>query len=150
MTESFLRSEIEQYKNSRYKIISHIFSNAKETFMLSQWAISQIIFDKDNGEEINDNSIKADRYELENGEFNFKRTYFYNNSRPNLIKEIDKKIKDTNTGMILGNVSYLEDCINLTNKVSKNSNTMTTNNIKWCLLSKGLCFNNHHKYLYCY
>lgn len=146
MTESFLRSEIEQYKNSRYKIISHIFSNAKETFMLSQWAISQIIFDKDNGEEINDNSIKADRYELENGEFNFKRTYFYNNSRPNLIKEIDKKIKDTNTGMILGNVSYLEDCINLTNKVSKNSNTMTTNNIKWCLLSKGLCFNNHHKY----
>ena len=126
MTESFLRSEIEQYKNSRYKIISHIFSNAKETFMLSQWAISQIIFDKDNGEEINDNSIKADRYELENGEFNFKRTYFYNNSRPNLIKEIDKKIKDTNTGMILGNVSYLEDCINLTNKVSKNSNTMTT------------------------
>ena len=114
MTESFLRSEIEQYKNSRYKIISHIFSNAKETFMLSQWAISQIIFDKDNGEEINDNSIKADRYELENGEFNFKRTYFYNNSRPNLIKEIDKKIKDTNTGMILGNVSYLEDCINLT------------------------------------
>ena len=38
--------------------------------MLSQWAISQIIFDKDNGEEINDNSIKADRYELENGEFN--------------------------------------------------------------------------------
>lgn len=48
--------------------------------------------------------------------------------------------------MILGNVIYLEDCINLTNKVSKNSNTMTTKNIKWCLLSKGLCFNNHHKY----
>ena len=46
MTESFLRSEVEHYIKSGYKIISHIFSNAKTTFQLSEWSISQVIFDK--------------------------------------------------------------------------------------------------------
>lgn len=53
MTESFLRDEIENYIDSGYKIVSHIFSNAKKTFQLSQWSISQIIFDKEKGEKIN-------------------------------------------------------------------------------------------------
>lgn len=146
MTESFLRSEIENYINSGYKIVSHIFSNAKTTFLLSEWAISQVIFDRDNGEEIKTNAINAQRYELEKVGFIYKKSYSYNDSKPSLLKEIDKKIKLNKKGMILGNFSYLEDVINLTNKVSKNENAVTTENIKWCLLSKGINFNTHHKY----
>lgn len=146
MTESFLRDEIEHYKNSSYKIVSHIFSNAKTTFLLSEWSISQIIFDKEKGEEITESSIKADRYELEKGNFIFKKSYIYNTSKSNLIFEIDKKIKENKDGMILGNVSYLEDVINLTNKLSKNTNPLTSKNILWCLLSKGINFNTHHHY----
>ena len=146
MTESFLRKEIENYINSGYKIVSHIFSNAKTTFQLSNWAISQVVFDKENGEDICQEAIRADRYELEKDKFVFKKTYTYNNARPNLLEEIDKKIKENKKGLVLGNLNYLEDVINLTNKVSKNGNHITTDNITWCLLSKGLCFNTHHHY----
>ena len=48
--------------------------------------------------------------------------------------------------MILGNYSYLKNVINLTNKPSKNQIPITTENLKYCLLSKGLNFNSHHKY----
>lgn len=146
MTESFLRDEIQHYINSGYKLVSHIFSNASTTFMLSQWAISQIIFDKNKGNIIDSECIPADRYEVVKNKFIFKRTYLYNKSRPNLLKEIDKEIKKNSNGMIIGNLSYLEDVINLTNKVSKNTVPITTKNIIWCLLSKGLIFNTHHKY----
>ena len=40
----------------------------------------------------------------------------------------------------------MEDVINLTNKVSKKSNTITSDNLIWCLLSKGINFNTHHHY----
>lgn len=146
MTESFLRKEIEHYINSGYKVVSHVFSNAKTTFQLSNWAISQVIFDKIKGKHICPDAIKASRYELEKGKFVFKKEYIYNYSRPNLLEEIDKKIKENKQGLVLGNLSYLEDVINLTNKESKNGNNITTDNIKWCLLSKGLCFNTHHHY----
>lgn len=146
MTESFLRSEIEQYIASGYKIVSHIFSNAKTTFKLSEWSISQVIFDKDKGEEIDKKAIKADRYELEKDDFVFKGTYTYNTLKPSLIDEIDKKIKENRNGMVLGNVSYLDAVINLTNKLSKNTNVLTTDNILYCLLSKGINFNTHNHY----
>lgn len=147
MTESFLRNEIEHYIASGYKIISHIFSNAKTTFMLSEWSISQIIFDKNNGNEIRKDTIKADRYELEKQKFVFKKTYEYNSSKVNLINEIDKKIKEYKSGMILGNYAYMSDTINLTNKISKNEKLLiTTENLKFCLLSKGINFNTHNKY----
>ncbi len=146
MTESFLRDEIENYIASGYKIVSHIFSNAKTTFQLSEWSISQVIFDKDKGEEIDKKAIKADRYELEKDDFVFKGTYTYNTLKPSLIDEIDKKIKENRNGMVLGNVSYLDAVINLTNKLSKNTNVLTTNNILYCLLSKGINFNTHNHY----
>jgi len=146
MTESFLRREIESYIMSGYKIVSHVFSNAKSTFQLSNWAISQVIFDKTKGELICPDAIKASRYELEKGKFVFKKEYTYNYSRPNLLEEINKKIKENKHGLVLGNLSYMEDVINLTNKESKNGNSITTDNIKWCLLSKGLCFNTHQQY----
>ena len=146
MTESFLRKEIEHYKKSGYKIISHIFSNAKETFQLSEWSISQVIFDKDTGEEIKDNFIKTDRYELEKGKFNFKKTYVYDNSRPNLFIDLRQIIKNNQQGIILGNFSYVQSCMNMTNKDSNNSNLLTTKNLRYCLLSKGISFNSHAKY----
>lgn len=143
MTESFLRDEIEHYKKSGYKIVSHIFSNAKTTFLIKEWPISQVVFDKDNGDEIKDNCVKADRYELERGKFNFKKTYIYDNSKPNLLVEIDKKIRENKLGFILGNYSYMSDTIFLGNSDNKKTNLITTENLKYCLLSKGINFNTH-------
>mgnify|MGYP006972153529 FL=1 len=49
--------------------------------------------------------------------------------------------------MILGEWCYLSNVINLINKECKNgSNAITTNNLIWCLLMKGLNFNAHGKY----
>ncbi len=147
MTESFLRSEIENYINSGYKIVSHIFSSAKETFYLSDWPISQVIFDKDSGETLSKREIRTKRYELEKGDFIFKGNYVYDYESPNLISEIENKIKKENKGMILGEWCYLSNVINLINKDCKNdSKAITTNNLIWCLLMKGLNFNAHGKY----
>ena len=101
-TESFLRDEIEQYINSKYKIVSHIMSNAKTTFLLSEWPISQIIFDKTKGEEIDKDSIKVNRYEFNEklDTFDYIKTYTYNH-KPNLIKEIDKQIKSNSLSLSL-------------------------------------------------
>lgn len=148
MTESFLRDEIEHYKKSGYKIISHIFSNAKTTFLLKEWPISQVIFDKEKGLKINDNAINADRYELEKGKFNYIKTYSYNNSRPGLIYKINEEIEKNENGLPLGNYSYPTAgySINLTNKSSDTKKLITQNNIYYCLLSKGLIFNTHNHY----
>lgn len=144
--ESFFRSEIENYINSGYKIVSHIFSNAKTTFKLSNWPISQIIFDKDNGEFIDNGEIKTDRYEIEKELFVFKHTYVYNNARQNLIKEIESEIKKNTYGLNLGFWSYLEHVLMLGNGGKEKANRVTTQNLKYALLSKGICFNTHAKY----
>lgn len=148
MTESFLREEIDNYIKSDYGIVSHIFSNAKTTFGLSTWPISMVIFDKDNSNKVNKEIIKADRYEYnkKDNRLDYIQTYIYNNSKPNLFKEMQQVVKDNQKGMTLGNFSYIHSCINLTNKVSKNQNRITTQNLKYCLLSKGLCFNTDAKY----
>ncbi|MBP5405836.1 hypothetical protein J6Z19_01630 [bacterium] len=145
-TNSFLRDEIENYIKSGYKIVSHIFSNAKDTFQLSEWAISQVVFDKDIGEKISKSSIKADRYELEKGRFNFIRNYTYNTAKPNLFLELKNIIKTNAYGMNLGNVTYLNDVIKIGNGGINRGNNITTQNLEYCLLSKGLIFNTHHKY----
>lgn len=93
-----------------------------------------------------DGKFSADRYELEKDKFNFIKTYTYDFERANLINEIDKKIKENRNGFVLGNISYLDDVINLTNKISKNPNVITTHNLIWCLLSKGINFNTHNNY----
>lgn len=151
MTESFMRDEIEQYIKSGYKIISHNFSNAKTTFNLSEWPISQIIFDKNKGRAISRNSFSAKRYEtdskdLEIAKLHFIKKYRYDLERPNLLDEIDKLIKKNQKGMILGDISYLRNAINLTNKPSKNYNPLTTHNLKYAFLSRGIHFNTHDKY----
>ena len=150
-TESFLNEEINNYINSKYKIVSHIFSNAKTTFILNEWPISQIIFDKDKGKEIDKSKIIADRYELNyDGKKYYKndklypiKSYTYNQEKPNLIKEIENKIKENSTGLSIGEYSYLSNTIFIGNG---NFSNITTNNLKYCLLSKGINFNTHDRY----
>ncbi len=144
--ESFFRDEIEHYKNSNYKIISHSFSNAKTTFMLSEWPISQIIFDKDKGIEILNNHINTDRYELEEDKLIYKKSYIYDNSRPYLLKEIDCLLKEIKTGLILGQYSYLTHVIVIGNGGLEKKSKVTTHNLRYALLSKGISFNSHAKY----
>ncbi len=154
-TEPFLRDEIEHFIKSKYKIVSHIMSNAEKTFMLSEMGISQVIFDKDKGNKIDKSKIAIDRYELneKTEEFNFIKTYTYNSARSNLIDEIEKEIKNNKTGLILGRWSYLQNVIDISNGESSN-NQITANNLKYALLSKGINFNTHAKYFersdYCY
>ncbi|WDL71841.1 hypothetical protein [Helicobacter winghamensis] len=145
MTESFLRDELQYYINSKLKIYNHIFSTAK-TFNLSDWSISQIIFSKHLGDTINDKSFTAKRYEKDKIGFNYVKSYTYDLERPSLVKEIDTAIKQNQKGMILGNYSYLNSTIKIGNGGFNSGNRVTTENLKYALLSKGLNFNTHHKY----
>jgi len=155
-TESFFRDEIEHYIKSKYKIVSHCMSNASTTFLLSEWPISQVIFDREKGEEIDKSAIKIDRYELNKKAdiLNFVKTYAYNQIKPNLIKEIEKEIKKNQTGLVLGRWSVVRSTISIGNGGKESSNKVTTNNLKYALLSKGINFNSHDKYFernhYCY
>ena len=145
MSESFMRDELKHYIDSKLKIYSHIFSTAK-TFNLSDWSISQIIFSKHLGDTINNKAFSATRYEKEKNSFKPIKSYTYDLKRPSLVKEMDKAIKKNQRGMVLGQYSYLKNAINLTNKPSKNQTPITTENLQYCLLSKGLNFNTHHQY----
>jgi hypothetical protein len=142
-TEFFLRDTISVFVNSGYHIVSHVFSNAKETFLLSDWPISQIVFDKDNGDVISTEIISADRYEYADNSLNFIRRYTYDYSRPNLIREIDKKIVEEKGGLPIGRWCYLRGSLFLG---TTGKNIATTKNLKYVLLSKGICFNTHDKY----
>lgn len=146
-TKSFFGAEIEHYINSGYKIKSHIFSNAKTTFQLSEWQISQIIFDRDDGAEISRETVRAERYELKKDEFlPVPYIYIYDFKKPSLFAELKTAIKNNAKGLILGNVSYLNDVIKIGNGGKNRGNNVTTENLTYCLLSKGLIFNTNHHY----
>ena len=146
--ESFFRDERTHYINSGYKIASHIFSNAKTTFKLSEWPVSQVIFDKNNGNEWDDNNIKADRYELnaKTDKLEYQKTYYYKPLKKYLIKDIEENIKNNMQGLILGQWSYLTNVLVIGNGGLEKNNKITTNNLKYALLSKGINFNSHAKY----
>lgn len=147
-TEFFLRSTVSNFVNSGYRIVSHVFSNAKETFKLSEWALSQVIFSRTEGTTIDGHYVTADRYELDqrDGKLHYINTYTYDNVRKNLIKEIEREIKAHMTGMIIGQWSYLGNVLIVSNGGKEKPNKITTHNLKWCLLSKGINFNSHAKY----
>ena len=146
-TEFFLRDTISVFVNSGYHIVSHVFSNAKETFRLSEWPISQIVFDKEIGDNISKNKFIASRYELnKDNQLEYKKTYTYDNTRPNLINEIEKEIWKHNDGLILGQWCYLRNVMYVSNGGKEKVNKITSGNLKWCLLSKGINFNSHDKY----
>lgn len=146
-TEFFLRDTISVFVNSGYRIVSHVFSNAKETFMISEWPISQIVFDKYIGNPLSVECFTAKRYELNKDNLlEYKNTYTYDNSRPNLIDEIEKEIWKNKDGLILGQWCYLRNVMYVSNGGKEKANKITSKNIKWCLLSKGINFNSHDKY----
>lgn len=147
-TKSFFGAEVHQYVQSGYRIRSHIFSNAKDTFQLSEWPISMVIFDRDEGETIDVKRITTERYEIDHrhNRMMHSGTYCYDFSRPNLFDELKKAIRKNATGMILGNVSYMNDVIKIGNGGTDRGNHCTSNNLNLCLLSKGLIFNTHHHY----
>lgn len=147
-TEFFLRQTVDSFVKSEYHVREHVFSNAKETFRLSEWPVSLVIFDKNEGREMTGETVTADRYELDKkaARLKFVRTYTYDNKRPDLIKEIEKEIKANMDGMVLGQYSYLNSVLKVSNGGKEKPSKITTRNLKWCLLSKGLNFNTHHKY----
>lgn len=146
-TEFFLRDTVSVFVNSGYHIMSHIFSSAKETFLLSDWSVSQIIFDKDEGEKFSGTYITTQRYELNkrNGMLEKKGDYIYDNVRPSLITEIENAIKRHNHGLIIGQWTNQNYCLVLSNRQT-HSQQITTENIGDALLLKGLNFNTHGKY----
>ncbi len=147
-TKSFFGNEIQSYIKSGYGIVSHVFSNAQETFRLSEWPISMVIFDREHGTLIEKDHIHATRYELERQTDQLERikSYCYDFTRPNLHDELKNAIRNNNTGMTIGNFSYLNDVIKIGNGGTDRGNHVTTGNLGLCLLSKGLIFNTHHHY----
>lgn len=184
--EAFFNTEIQHFIKSKYSIISHIISNAKTTFLLNEWGVSQIVFSKSKQNSIynfdKNNDFLVDRYELniKKNQLEFIQSYKYCISQKNLIKELDKKIKnsiiDVNlfndnlnnsdnlnkeqiqennllkesliNSTIIGQYSYMSQVLVVGNgKISKNmQNKITINNLKYCLISKGINFNTHAKY----
>lgn len=142
-TEFFLRDTVSVFVDSGYYIVSHIFSNAKDTFLLSDWPISQIIFDKEKGNRLSSNIIYADRYEYKKNSLEYINQYAYDNTRPNLLREIDKKIIETSHGLPIGRWCHLRGSLFLG---TTGKNVVTTENLSYVLLSKGICFNTHDKY----
>lgn len=147
-TEFFLRPTVSNFANSNYRIVSHVFSNAKETFQLSNWALSQVIFSRTEGTVIDGKHITADRYEIEkdiDGELHYIKTYTYDNETPCLVKEIENEIKANATGLWLGQWTNQNYCLVLSNRKDSNRK-ITSDNIKYTLLLKGINFNTHGKY----
>ncbi len=145
-TEFLLRDTVSVYANSGYKIVSHIFSNAKDTFQLSEWPISQLVFDKTKGENIDAGHITAHRYELDRlGKLALKQICNYDNSRPSLIAGIENSIKENSKGMLLGQWTNQNYCLVLSNRRT-HIQLIKTGNLKFALLLKGINFNTHGKY----
>jgi hypothetical protein len=124
-----------------------VFSNAKDTFLLSDWPISQIVFDKTKGNELISDYIIAERFELnkKSGTLESEGIYKYDNIRPNLIKEIENQIKEHSRGLVIGQWTNQNYCLVLSNRHTHNQ-LVTTDNIGDVLLLKGINFNTHGRY----
>lgn len=149
-TEFLLRDDIKSFIDSGYSIVKHIMTNGKTTFKISDLGISLIIFDKnpERGKVLTKDHIVIDRYEVNNSTklLDFKGTYCYNIEKPCLLDEIEKKIKENMTGPVIGQWCYLTSVLIVSNGGKEKNSKITTDNLKYCLLSKGLCCNSHSKY----
>ncbi len=149
-TEFLLRDDIESFIRSGYSIVKHAMTNGKTTFKISELGISLIIFDKnpEKGMRLSRNNITVDRYEVNNSTklLDFKGTFNYDIEKPCLLDEIEDKIRDNMDGPTLGQWCYLLGVLTVSNGGKEKKTKITTNNLKYCLLSKGLCFNSHSKY----
>ena len=149
-TEFFLRENtLKVFLDSNYKVISHVFSNAKDTFLLSQWSVSQIVFDKENGIELSPDFIDASRYDFnkKTERLDFVKTYRYDNKRNYLIDRIEEVIVEKQKeGLVIGQWSYLGNVLIVSNGGKEKKSKITSENLRYCLLSKGINFNTHPKY----
>lgn len=149
-TEFFLRDKtLNVFLKSKYKIVSHVFSNAKETFLLSQWSVSQVVFDKVIGSDLNSDYIDASRYDYnkKTDKLDFVKNYKYDNKRDCLIDKIeDEIVKNQTKGLVIGQWSYLGNVLIVSNGGKEKKSKITSENLKYCLLSKGINFNTHPKY----
>lgn len=146
-TEFFLHPTVSHFAQSGYHVVTHAFSNARETFKLSEWPVSLVIFDRTEGEPFDGKHVTADRFEVDGKDkkLHYINTYTYDNQRPSLVKEVEEKIKDNDTGMRLGQWTNQNYCLVLSNR--NNSNRLITmRNLKYALLLKGINFNTHGKY----
>lgn len=146
-TEFFLRDTVQHFVRSGYKVVSHVFSNARTTFHLSEWSISQVVFDREKGNDFDGKLVKADRYEYNRSshQLDFVRSYTYDNERPQLIKDIEHHIKECSTGTVLGQWANQSYCLVISNRQTHNQ-YITTGNLEDVLMLKGLNFNTHGKY----
>ncbi len=146
-TEFFLRDTVSVFVESGYNVVSHVFSNAKDTFLLSEWPISLIVFDKSSGDEFSGEHITAQRFELDKKKetLECKGIYNYDNVRPNLIKEIEKSIIQYEIGLTIGQWTNQNYCLVLSNRQTHNQ-LITTGNLEYALMLKGINFNTHGKY----
>ncbi len=146
--EFFLRdNDVKVFENSGYNVVSHVFSNAKTTFKLSEWPISLVIFDKDKGTKLDGEHVKAERFELNKKTdwLEYKSTYEYDNSRPCLLNQIESLIKEHSNGSSLGQWTKDNYCWVISNRNTHNKH-ITTDNLLYTLVLKGIDFNTHAHY----
>ena len=147
-------SELESYKKSEFKIACHNVVNAK-IFGLAEWGLSQIFFDKEKGEEIDEKSIKFTVYDTEKSD-NGKNVliplrgnepdgrFSYNLSVPSLFEDLKTRIDKNRTGVDLGHYTEMSDTLGLYNLVeagkSKPSVRITSDNLLYTLTMKGILY----------
>lgn len=145
-TEFFFRKETcKVFIDSGYKVMEHVISNAKKTFKLSEWPISLVIFDREQGEKPTLANTKIQRYEPEKGIMIYKGEYNYDNERPCLIDECEAEMAANAYGLLLGQWTSQSYCIVLSNRHT-HKNYITTQNLRMALILKGINFNTHPRY----
>lgn len=147
-TEFFFRKETcNVFANSGYKIREHVISNAKTTFKISEWPISLVIFDREQGEDVSLQHTSVKRYEQEKktGRMELKGHYDYDHSRPKLIDECEAALRDRAHGLLLGQWTNDRYCIILSNRHT-HEQYVTTQNLRLALMLKGINFNTHPHY----
>lgn len=144
-TEFFFRQETcKVFVDSGYKIQEHVMTNAK-VFDLSNWPISLVVFDRNNGNEVAIGHTKVQRYEQENGIMQYKGCCDYDNSRQELIRGCQERLQKTAHGLLLGQWTVDHYCIMISNRTDSNR-YITTENLFDTLVLKGINFNTHPKY----
>ena len=145
-TEFFFRAETNKvFADSGYKVVEHVISNAKETFKLSVWPISLVIFDRNEGENVTLAHTHVNRYEPMNGEMVYKADHTYDNKRPDLIEEFETALNNKAHGLLLGQWTNDRYCVMVSNQRTHDQ-YVTTENLRLALTLKGINFNTHPKY----
>lgn len=144
-TEFFFRPETcRVFSESGYRVREHVMTTAK-VFELSNWPVSLVVFDRNEGAPLNVGHVHVQRYELEKGTMVYKGDYDYNNERPELVRAYQTALENNAHGLLLGQWTADHYCIMISNRTDSNR-YITTNNLWDTLTLKGINFNTHPKY----